>query len=86
MARAVIETWRVDKLTVIDKLKINDLILLLSGTNGPLLRYMHVCKCDRAMAQRQYLKGHARKGPVPLEPAITRDQFSRATRAGRGQS
>ena len=26
------------------------------------------------------------KGPVPLEPAITRDQFSRATRAGRGQS
>ena len=26
------------------------------------------------------------KGPVPLEPAITRDQFSLATRAGRGQS
>ena len=31
-----------DKLTIIDKLKINDLILLLSSTDGPLLRYMHV--------------------------------------------
>ena len=41
-SRAVIETWRVDKLTVINKLKINVLMLLLSSTDGPLLRYMHV--------------------------------------------
>ena len=42
MAQAVIETWRADQLTVIDKLKINDLILLLSSMDGLLLRYMHV--------------------------------------------
>ena len=41
-SRAVIKTWRVDKLTVINKLKINDLILLLSSTNGTFLRYMRV--------------------------------------------
>ena len=36
------QTWRDAKLTVIDHLKINDLILLLSGMEGPLPRYMHV--------------------------------------------
>ena len=36
------EEWRLAKLTVIDKLKISDLILLLSSTDGPLLRYMRV--------------------------------------------
>ena len=42
LSHAVIEEWRVPKLTVIDKLKINDLILLLSSTDGPFLMYMHV--------------------------------------------
>ena len=36
------EEWRLAKLTVIDKLKIDDLILLLSSTDGPLHPYMDV--------------------------------------------
>ena len=36
------QRWRVAKLTVTDKLKINNPMLLLSSTDGPLSRYMHV--------------------------------------------
>ena len=56
MARAVIETWRADKLTVINKLKVNDLILLLSSTNGPLLSYMHVFRIMQSV-QEKFVSG-----------------------------
>ena len=46
VSRAVIETWRVDKLTVIDNLEINDLMLLLSWTDGSLL--IDTCIYDHA--------------------------------------
>ena len=38
-ACVVMERWRVAKLTVTDKLKIND---LMSSMDGPLLRYMYL--------------------------------------------
>ena len=41
LSRAIMDEWRLAKLTIINKLKINYLILLLSSTDGPLLRYMH---------------------------------------------
>ena len=41
LSRAVMEGCRLAKLAVTNKLKINDLILLLSSKDGPLLRYMH---------------------------------------------
>ena len=56
VSRAVIETWQVNTLTVIDKLKINDLILLLSGMDGPLLRYMHVFRIMQNV-QEKFVSG-----------------------------
>ena len=63
MARALIKTWRGDKLTVIDKLKINDLILLLSSMDGPLLRYMRVF---RIMQNVQVCKWNILCASMPL--------------------
>ena len=54
-SRAV-NTWRVDKLTVINKLKINYLMLLLSSTDGPLLRYMRVFRIMQN-AQVKFVSG-----------------------------
>ena len=50
--------------------------------------YERVRKCAKVKGRVELKieKSKDPKGPVPLEPAITRDQFSRATRAGRGQS
>ena len=42
LPRVLVEDWRLAKLALMDKLKINYLILLLSSTDGPLLRYMYV--------------------------------------------
>ena len=49
---AVIEGCRLAKLMVSDKLKINDLILLLLSKDGPLLRYMHVFKIMHLMLRK----------------------------------
>ena len=46
------ETWWGDKLTVIGKLEINDLILLLPSTDGPLVRYLHVFRIMQNVQER----------------------------------
>ena len=45
-----------DKLTVTVKLQINDVILLLSSTDGPLLWYMHVYRI-RLNVQERFVSG-----------------------------
>ena len=56
LSRAIVEGWRLAKLTVSDKLKINYLILLLSSTDGPLLRYMHVFRSMQNI-QEKFVNG-----------------------------
>ena len=43
---------RIAKQIVRDKLKINDLNLLLSSMDGPLLRYMHVFRIMQNVQER----------------------------------
>ena len=59
LARAVMEGWRVAKLTVAHKLKTIDLILLLSSTDGRLLRYMHVFRIMQN-GQEKFVSGVSR--------------------------
>ena len=46
------QRWQVAKLSVTDKLTINDLILLFSSRDGPLLRYMHVFRITQNVQEK----------------------------------
>ena len=52
LSRAVIEEWRVAKLTVTNKPKINYLMLLLSSMDGPLLKYIHVFRIMQTVQEK----------------------------------
>ena len=52
----LMERRRVTKNTAIDKLKTKDLLLLLSNTDGPLLRYMPIFRIMQNV-QEKFVSG-----------------------------
>ena len=59
LSRLVMEEWWVGKLTITNKLKINDLISLLSSKDEPLLTYMHVFRIMQNV-EEQFVSGMLR--------------------------